>query len=324
MARRTSAASRGPRLRLHAGGRASTRVRCFLLATAAAFVLHLALSPLSVARAYTAAGDRIFVPTLVLPQIAPSDEFYLIFSTQHPSAGSRLDNLSEVYNKTLTERLSIGVQDGYNWLTPKGLDGWQNLDTTVKYLAVLDPADEFLLSTGINREWGGSGATGVGAARIGASPKGATTPALTFGKGLGEIGPAYLRPFAVTGLLGYQVSDAAPRPDRWQVGLSLEYSLPYLESKVTSAELPDVIRALTPLVEVLLATPSGASYGYKTTITVAPGVSYAGGGWELGVEALVPATRATGSGVGAAVQLHLSLDYLFAGGFLGRPIFSAP
>jgi hypothetical protein len=44
----------------------------------------------------------------------------------------------------------------------------------------------------------------------------------------------------------------------------------------------------------------------------------------LGVEALVPATRATGSGVGAALQLHFSLDYLFAGGFLGRPILSAP
>ncbi|HUI18479.1 MAG TPA: hypothetical protein VL244_12490 [Alphaproteobacteria bacterium] len=314
MARSTSAAAAGRRHRPH--GR--------LLGAAALLGLLVELSPLPAAHAYTAAGDRIFVPTLLLPQIAPSDEFYLTFLTQHPTAGSRLDNLNAVYNKTITERLSVGVADGYSWLTPKGPDGRQNLQTTVKYLAVLEPADEFLLSTGVAREWGGSGATGSGVAAIGASPKGATTPALTFGKGLGEIGPAYLRPFAVTGLLGYQVSDGAPRPDRWQIGVSLEYSLPYLESKVTSTELPDVVRALTPMVEVLLATPSGASYGYKTTITVAPGVSYAGGGWELGVEALVPATRATGSGVGAAVQLHLSLDYLLAGGFLGRPILSAP
>jgi len=293
--------------------------RCRLLAACAALALTLELALGPAAEAYTAAGDRIFTPTILLPQIAPSDEAYFTFSTQHPSAASRLDNLNAVYNKTLTERLSVGVEDGYNWLDPRGSSGLNNLETAVKYLAVLDPADEFLLSGSVNREWGGTGAVGIGA-----SPKGATTPSLLFGKGLGELAPAYLRPLALSGVLGYQVSDSAPRPDRWQMGLGIEYSLPYLESKVASLGLPDPLRELTPIVELLFTTPSGASYGNRSTLMLAPGVNYAGAGWELGVAALVPATRASGSGVGAAVQLHLSLDYLFAGSFLGTPIFAAP
>jgi len=56
---------------------------------------------------------------------------------------------------------------------------------------------------------------------------------------------------------------------------------------------------------------------------IAPGVSYAGEGWEFAVEALVPATSATGSGVGVTAQLHLALDFLFADTPLGRPIFAS-
>ena len=55
---------------------------------------------------------------------------------------------------------------------------------------------------------------------------------------------------------------------------------------------------------------------------VAPGVSYSqGSGWEVGIEALIPATRTTGRGVGVIAQLVLQLDYLLPDSVLGRPIF---
>lgn len=301
------------------GGRRSGRLADFVRAGALAAILLPAL--VARADAYTAAGDRLFPATILLPQIAPSDEFYITTTTQQPASGSRLTNPSAVYNKTITERLSVGVEDGYNWLSQAGgatFTGWQNLQTRVKYLAILDPVDEFLLSAGVNREWGGTGAP-----RIGASAIGATAPSLTLGKGMGELGPDYLRPFAVAALLGYQVGDAAPRPNLWQAGIALEYSIPYLELKVESVALPALIRNMTPMVEVFSTTPSGNSYGKKAQLSIAPGVSYAGEGWELGIEALVPATRATGVGLGVAAQLHFALDYLFAGSVLGMPIFSA-
>ena len=77
------------------------------------------------------------------------------------------------------------------------------------------------------------------------------------------------------------------------------------------------------MTEFLFSTPAGQSFGARTTALFAPGFSYAGEGWELAVEALVPATRATGRGIGVTAQLHLALDFL-APDTLGRPLFSAP
>ena len=54
----------------------------------------------------------------------------------------------------------------------------------------------------------------------------------------------------------------------------------------------------------------------------APGISYSeGSGWELGIEAMIPTTKATGSGIGVIAQLMLQLDYLLPDRFIGRPIF---
>jgi len=41
---------------------------------------------------------------------------------------------------------------------------------------------------------------------------------------------------------------------------------------------------------------------------------------QLGLEAIVPLNRRSGSGVGAVVQLHFFLDDLFPRSF-GRPLF---
>ena len=103
---------------------------------------------------------------------------------------------------------------------------------------------------------------------------------------------------------------------------SEEYSIPYLGSKVGAVELPDFMRNLTPLTEVFFTGPVGRSFGQRATALVAPGVSYSNGrGWEFAIEALLPTTRATGSGVGVTAQLVLQLDYLLPGTALGRPIF---
>jgi hypothetical protein len=277
------------------------------------------------AAAYTAAGDRIFPATIVLPQNAPSDDLYFttgtqpLYSTTLPGSSDRLTNGSITYDKTITERLSIGVTDGYNRFDQAGAgtaSGWQNLQTMVQYLAILDPARELLVSVGANREWG------TGALRAGGSSSGATTPAVYFGKGLGDLDIPALRPFAVSGSIGYQLADQSTRPDLLVTGFVVEYSIPYLVSKVSSTPLPDFLRAVTPMVEFQLTTPASNTRGATTAGLIAPGVNYAGEGWEFGVEALIPTTRAAGRGIGVAAQLHLALDYLFPDS-VGRPLFSS-
>lgn len=276
------------------------------------------------AAAYSAAGDRLFPATLVLPQIAPGDEFYVNEFNLPLSGGAagtprHANNLTVTYTKTITDRLGIVIDESWTRLDLAGggaAYGWQNHDMALKYLAVLDQPHEFLFSLGLDREVGGTGA-----ARVGASPSSATTPTVFFGKGLGDLDIGFLRPLAITGLAGYQIADQAPRPNLVTSGFVVEYSIPYLQSKVQSLDLPEFFRNLTPMTEISFTTPGGKSFGARTTALIAPGVSYAGAGWEFGVEALIPASRATGRGIGVTAQLHLSLDYL-AGDTIGRPLFA--
>ena len=271
--------------------------------------------------AYSAAGDRVFAPTIMMPQIAPGDDVYLWGSTQPDPGGTERNEFNGTVTKTITEHLGITL--GGTWTRLDGpagtnaVSGWFNFDTELKYLAITNQPHEFLMSLAVDREW----PTGV--TRAGAFQPGATTPRVYMGKGLGDLDIGLLRPLAVRGMLGYQIADEAPRPNMIQAEFAAEYSIPYLQSKVHSFNLPPLLRGLTPITEVEMLTPAGKSYGSRTFVLVAPGVSYAGEGWDFLVEALIPGNKtANSSGLGVAAQLHLSLDYLMPG-TIGRPLFSA-
>ena len=222
------------------------------------------------------------------------------------------------FAKTLTERFGVRFEEDYTWLGHNGastLRGWQNLDMVTQYLAILEPAKEALVTLGVDREWGG-----IGARRVGASPKGATAPTVYFAKGMGDLDVGYLRPFAVTGNIGYQFADAPPRPDNLLTNIAVEYSIPYLQSKVRSFDLPDVLRGMTRLVEMFVTTATRNRDGNRTSVVFGPGINYSGEGWEFIIEALVPAGRGAGNGLGVAAQFNLSLDYFFPD-TIDKPLF---
>jgi hypothetical protein len=277
----------------------------------------LASAP-NIASAYVAAGDRTFPAMILLPQVAPADQLYVTPTTQ-PVSGGRSTDVAINFAKTLTERLGVRFEEDYTWLGRNGastLRGWQNLDMATQYLAVLEPEQEALVTLGVDREWGG-----IGARRVGASPKGATAPTVYFAKGMGDLDIGYLRPFGVTGNIGYQFADAPPRPDNLLTNIAVEYSIPYLQSKVRSFDLPDVLRGMTPLVETIVTTATRNRGGNRTSVVFGPGVNYSGEGWEFIIEALVPAGRGVGNGLGVAAQFNLSLDYFFPD-TIGKPLFS--
>lgn len=272
------------------------------------------------ADAYLAAGDRVFAPTAVLPQqVAPENGFYQWGSFQPLSGNGGLIETSPTIDKEITPRLGVSLTGTWTRTEYPGNrnDGWLNFDSEIKYLLIDNPEHEFLFSAAFDHEFGGTGA-----ARTGAFASSANTPRLYFGKGLGDLDIGYFRPFAIRGLLGYQIADEAPRPNLVQAGLVIEYSIPYLESKVRALDIPEFFRHLSPITEIYFQIPGGRSYGTRTTGLIAPGVSYAGDGWDFLVEALVPVSRATAGGTGVVAQLHLSFDFLFAGTPLGRPLFS--
>ena len=290
-------------------------------------VLALAIAGLTptASNAYTAAGDRNFPAQLVLPQIGPTDALWVPISTRpfeavRPKDPTRDTSFTGTYSKLIMEQLGIQVEDGLihrDRLRASSVTGAENFRAWLQYETILDPEHEFLLSVQLGHEFGGTGDPGVGG-----NKHGATTPGLTFGKGLGDLPIGYWRPLAVTGFTGYQIGQGTARPNIVSAGFSVQYSIPYLVSKVADVDLPSFLRGMTPITEVMFNTPVGPSHGQQTMTLVAPGISYSEGkGWELGIEAMIPTTKATGSGVGVIAQLVLELDYLLPNSIVGRPIF---
>jgi hypothetical protein len=287
-------------------------------------------------------GDRVFpaTPTTDYPFVA--DAAYASVSRLRqgaPDQATRETDLGFGVEKRITADLGIDFDGAYKRLAP-GADGnaygFDNFEATLKYQLLLNDPHEFLLSIGVSREFGGTGAAGVGAEAVSA-----TTPTIYLGKGFGDLPDTlkYLRPFAITGPLGYRIPDEARRsttvtdpatgarslaidhtPNQIVAGFALEYSLRYLQGNVAYLGLPAAIGRLTPLVEVKLATPTGTSFGTPTTGIIAPGFIYSQNGIDFGVEALIPATRQSGTNVGFIASLHIPFE-AFLPAVASKPLF---
>lgn len=263
-----------------------------------------------VAGPYTA-GNRAFPATPLTEDPFVADEVSLTATrTREGSSASepsvRESEFEAEIGKRLSPDLGITLESGYVIDDPVGAPnayGFQNVETGVKYQFFRSDDHEFLASAGVQREFGGTGA-----ARIGADSVGTTTPSLYFGKGWGDLprGFDYLKPVAITGAFGYAVSDrrSDDRPDLLIAGGSIQYSLRYLEGNVRYLGLPEFVDRLTPLVELLYTTPVSRANGTGTSGTIAPGAVYSGNRFDLGVELLIPATRAAGTNVGFVVNFH--------------------
>jgi hypothetical protein len=277
-----------------------------------------------VAFAHGVAGDRFFPATLTVDDPAVADELSLP-TVSHLEGDAAGTDISAEYSKRLTANLGVSLGGAWAHLTAQGqpaASGFQNLETTLKWQALTSAAHEAILAAGVSVEWGGTGS-----AAVGAEPHTTLTPTLYFGKGAGDLkGLDWIRPFAVTGQLGYAIPsrtrDAGSpgvNPKVLQWGLTLQYSLPYLQRHVRDIGLPAPFDGMTPLIEASLETPLTGPVR-TTTGTVNPGVIWAGRRFQLGAEALVPVNAASGRHVGAIVQVHMFLDDLFPRS-IGKPIW---
>ena len=309
--------------------------------------LAIILVPISGSVAHEIAGNRFFPATLGIDDPGVNDELSLPtvanFNTgDDPSVRQR--DISGEFSKRITEAFAVSFGSTYTHLAPPGgpigmgANGFQNLDTTFKYRVFKDPVHEFVMSVGLGIEWGGTGAESVGA-----EPFNHYTPNLYFGKGLGDLPDTlmWIRPVAVTGQVGYSIparnsittfgfdpdtgsptvdTQFHPRVLNW--GGTIQYSMPYLKSAVYDLGLPDFVNRFIPLVEATLQTPvaNTLTSGTLTTGTINPGFIWVGNTFQIGVEALIPINRQSGTNVGVIAQLHLYLDDIDPHG-IGKPIF---
>ena len=311
---------------------------------------YAALCGVAAALATTAAtsheivGNRMFPATIAIDDPGVADELSLPtvarYKTGDDPSVKELD-ISGEYSKLITEDFAVSFSPTWTHLYAPGgpnlvgASGFQNIETTFKYRLFKNAEHEFVASIGLNIEWGNSGAQDVGA-----DPFTTYTPTFYFGKGFGDLpaGMNWARPFALTGQIGYAIPSSSATitvdPDSGDVdteynprvlvwGASLQYSLPYLKSAVADVGLPDFVNHLIPLVEASFETPVGntASSGTVTTGTVNPGVIWVGKYYQVGVEAMIPINRQSGTGIGAIGQIHFFLDDIFPNS-IGRPLFT--
>ena len=309
--------------------------------------LAIALIPLTQSLAHEIVGNRFFPATLGIDDPGVNDEMSLptvanFHNGDDPSVRQR--DISTEFSKRITEAFAVSFGSTYTSLkapggsTGMGAAGFQNLDTSFKYRLFRSPEHEFVMSVGLSIEWGGTGVESVGAESFNHY-----TPNIYFGKGFGDLPDtlSWIRPVAITGQVGYSIparnstttfgidpdtgdptvdTQLHPRVLNW--GGTIQYSMPYLKGAVLDLGLPDFINRFIPLVEATLQTPvaNTLTSGTLTTGTINPGFIWVGNTFQIGVEALIPINRQSGTNVGVIAQLHLYLDDIDPRG-IGRPIF---
>lgn len=303
------------------GGRKSV-VKLTLLT----LVLGASLAQLPVAQAHGYAGKRLFPATMAVDDPAVGDEAGFVVSQRSaPNDDGDLNRTTTTdfeYAKRLTPDLALSVGGAWKHIRHGDADagttnGFDNTEIGAKYRLHVDPEHETLVSVGLGAELGGTGST-----KVGAEPHTTFKPAFYFGKGFGDLPQAasYLRPLAVTGFVAPGLTAGSLRTESVEWGLTVQYSLPYLQSFVKDAGLKAPFNRLIPVVEAPMETCTTGDCAGRTTGTLNPGVLWVGKAVQLGLEAAIPVNRASGSHTGVLVQVHFALDDLLPGR-LGSPIW---
>jgi hypothetical protein len=311
-------------------------LRC--LRALAPTLLFLLLSQSNVF-AHCFVGGRFFPATLLIDDPCVADELSLptvSWSKTGDMPPATEWDISGELSKRITEDFGLSIGEDWTQIRQPGgptLAGFSDLETTFQYQLLKDSAHETAMLLGLIVDWGGTGATSAG---IGTSYS-LLTPTYYFGQGFGFLPDdiSWARPLALTGQVGYQipttsyiVSEGTFVPQVLVYGASLQYSMPYLKSEVRDLQLPDFFNHLIPIVEAQMFTPVANNFGNPstTTGTINPGVIYVGNTFQVGLEAMIPVNRTSGTGVGVLGQLHLYLDDMFPK-TLGQPLIggtSAP
>lgn len=273
-------------------------------------------------------GQRFFPATILTDDPFVADEMSLPTFTINPKGpdGARQIDLDVDIAKTLWPDVGIQIGDTWSHLKPKGapsVSGFGTLHGELDWQFWKDEAHEATLMTGVAASWAHTGRVQA----LGADDFTTVSPLLDFGKGFGDLPDSlpWLRPFAVTGNFSLDFptkteSAGNPNPNNVNYGFAFEYSLPYLQRNVKDVGLTGVVKELIPLVEVSYSTVLNRGQGGQTIGTIQPGIIWAGQYFQIGAEAIIPATRRTGNGYGGRIQLHFYLDDIFPNSF-GRPLF---
>ena len=279
----------------------------------------------AMAGAHGFVGDRFFPPTIVTDDPFATDELSLpAASIVENSAGggnpkTQVVDLGFEFDKEIFSHFAIGISDDYLFQKPSGqpsISGWDNLSLSAKWQFWQNDDHEAVLAVGAIANLGDSGSRKIDDSTT------VLIPTVYFGKGFGDLPDSLdsVKPLAITGTLGEEFPLRASDPNALDVGLAVEYSLPYLEEHIRDTGLGRPWRDMIPLVEFTLSDPENRGQGGQVTATADPGVLWETPYFQLGAEAIIPLNSRSGVRVGAIVNLQIYIDDLFPSIF-GHPLF---
>ena len=257
---------------------------------------------------------------------------FLPSSTYPPVNGPQTYEWNFFYGKRITADLEVSIDSTFLHQINPRLNGWEGVETEVKNQVMVNTEHEFVVSIGVSQVWGASGTNNI-------APQFTTiTPKAFIGKGFGDMEAEWLRPFAITGEVDYDVPTVPQvftngvltqqNPTTLDFGGTIQYSLQYMNAYVHELN-PEILRHLVFDVEAIFTTPVSnigpSSLGvvpgtHETTGVVGPGLYYIAHDYQLGIYGAFPINQGSGKHPGVFAILDFYLDDLFPN-TLGKPIF---
>jgi len=299
------------------------RLALFLIG---ALVFSLLISQSNPVWAHGIVGKRFFPAGLSVDDPFPADELTLAKPGYIHGPEGKESSVGVEYQKRLSPNLGLSIEGDYSSTKPEDsadptLRGWSNPEFSLIYSMFRSPEHEYIASASVSASPGGYGSRDV------REEMSSISPSFEFGRGLGDLPDSvqYLKPFAVIGQFGAEVpwgrnDDPAELATYFNYGLSLQYSIPYLQSFVKDVGIPRPFNKMFPFVELTYSNAmSGPQAHHDGTGYWYPGVLWAGKYVELGLEAEIPLNNRTGNHTGVIGLIHLFLDDISPKSFAWTP-----
>jgi hypothetical protein len=271
-------------------------------------------------------GNRRFADQLVISEPFVEDELSLpsLLHIRKPGAGGPRSTTTQIgaeLKKRILSNLEASLTGAFDLLSPdrgSRTSGFENLDVGLKYQFLRNEPHEAVASIAVDWEVGGTGSRSIGRSSFGT-----VSGTVLGGKGFGDVPQRWLKPLAVSAVVGVDIPTAGrneQHPDVLRWGGALQYSLLYLTAVIGDTTLWAPLSHMIPLVELDLQTALNRRVSGDTTGTVNPGVVWVAESAQIGIEAVVPVNERTGTNIGVRAFVRLSLEAVF-GKSAGRPLF---
>ena len=241
------------------------------------------------ASAHGVVGQRSFIEPFVTEDVNPKNEFVIARPEWDHSGEADSLHLGFGLEKKLSDRFSITLDSEWDSVSPSDpqepqATGFNNLGITLKDALYINPDHEAIVSAAVEST------APTGSSDVGAEPDWSFKPFLLYGKGFGDLPRSldYLRPLAIQGDAGFEVSIDHDRTTTFAHNIALEYSIPYLQQFVRDLGIDYPFKDLIPVVEFNFEHGVHGEEEGKSSIITTPGIVYMDRYIELGVAGRFP------------------------------------